>query len=66
MLLGLRAGYMSPLGSTKWRSGPEQVNGAPELGLKGAYVRLTIGGVLGKRRYVAVPMVGSLLPYIGR
>ena len=66
MLFGLRAGYMTPLGNTKWRSGPEQVVGAPELGLKGAYVRLTIGGVLGKRRYVVVPMVGSLLPYIGK
>ena len=66
MLFGLRAGYMTPLGDAKWRSGSEAVNGAPELGLKGAYVRLTIGGVLGKRRYVAVPMIGSLLPYIGR
>ncbi len=66
MSFGLRAGYMTRLGDTKWRSGPETVTGAPELALKGAYVRLTIGGVLGKRRYVAVPMVGSLLPYIGR
>jgi hypothetical protein len=66
MSVGLRAGYMTRLGDTKWRSGPEDVTGAPELGLKGAYVRLTIGGVLGKRRYVAVPMVGALLPYIGR
>ncbi len=66
MSVGLRAGYMSTLGDTKWRSGPEQVVGAPELGLKGAYVRLTIGGVLGKRRYAAVPMIGALLPYIGK
>ncbi len=66
MTFGLRAGCMTPLGDTKWRSGPEDVIGAPELGLKGAYVRLTLGGVLGKRRYVAVPMVGALLPYIGR
>lgn len=66
MLVGLRAGYMTPLGDTKWRSGREDVIGAPELGLKGAYVRLAIGGVIGKRRYVAVPMVGALLPYIGR
>lgn len=66
MSFGLRAGYMTRLGDTKWRSGPENVIGAPELGLKGAYARLTIGGVLGKRRYVAVPMIGSLLPYIGR
>ncbi len=64
--LGLRAGYMTRLGDTKWRSGPEDVTGAPELGLKGAYVRLTLGGVLGKRRYAAVPIIGSLLPYIGR
>ena len=66
MLVGLRAGYMARIGDTKWRSGPEDVIGAPELGLKGAYARLTIGGVIGKRRYVAVPMVGALLPYIGR
>ncbi len=66
MTFGLRAGYMTSIGDTKWRSGPEDVIGAPELGLKGAYVRLTLGGVLGKRRYVAVPMVGALLPYIGR
>lgn len=66
MTFGLRAGYMTPLGDTKWRSGREDVIGAPELGLKGAYMRLTLGGVLGKRRYVAVPMVGALLPYIGR
>jgi hypothetical protein len=66
MTVGLRAGYVSPLGDTKWRSGPEDVVGAPELGLKGAYVRLTLGGVLGKRRYAAVPMIGSLLPYIGK
>ena len=66
MMVGLRAGYMTSIGDTKWRSGREAVNGAPELGLKGAYVRLTIGGVLGKRRYVAAPMVGALLPYIGR
>jgi hypothetical protein len=66
MLVGLRAGYMSPLGDTKWRSGREDVIGAPEMGLKGAYVRLTVGGVIGKRRYVAVPIVGALLPYIGR
>lgn len=66
MTFGLRAGYMTTLGDTKWRSGPERVNGAPELGLEGGYVRLTLGGVLGKRRYAAVPMVGSLLQYIGR
>jgi hypothetical protein len=66
MSVGLRAGYMATLGDTKWRSGPEDVVGAPELGLKGAYVRLTLGGVLGKRRHALVPMVGSLLPYIGR
>jgi hypothetical protein len=66
MSFGLRAGYMTSIGDTKWKSGPEDVTGAPELGLKGAYVRLTLGGVLGKRRYAAVPMVGSLLPYIGR
>jgi hypothetical protein len=66
MSIGLRAGYMTPLGDTKLRSGPEDVVGAPELGLKGAYVRLTLGGVLGKRRYAAVPMIGSLLPYVGR
>lgn len=66
MTIGLRAGYMTTLGDTKWRSGPEDVVGAPELGLKGAYVRLTLGGVLGKRRYAAVPMVGSVLPYVGR
>jgi hypothetical protein len=64
--LGLRAGYMAGLGDTKWRSGPENVTGAPELGLKGAYVRLSLGGILGKRRYAAVPMIGSLIPYIGR
>lgn len=66
MTVGLRAGYMASIGDTKWRSGPEDVVGAPELGLEGAYVRLTLGGVLGKRRYAAVPMVGSVLPYIGR
>jgi hypothetical protein len=66
MSIGLRAGYMAPIGDAKWRSGPEDVRGAPELGLEGAYVRLTIGGVLGKRRYAAVPMIGSLLPYIGK
>lgn len=66
MTVGLRAGYMAPIGNTKWRSGPEDVIGAPELGLKGAYVRLTLGGVLGKRRSAAVPMIGSLLRYIGR
>jgi hypothetical protein len=66
MSVGLRAGYMAPLGDAKWRSGPESVTGAPELGLEGAYVRLTIGGVLGKRRYAAIPMIGSLLPYLGK
>ena len=66
MSIGLRAGYVAPMGDTKWRSGAEDVTGAPELGLKGAYVRLTLGGVLGKRRYAAVPMIGSILPYIGR
>ena len=66
MSVGLRAGYMASIGDTKWRSGPEDVVGAPELGLEGAYVRLTLGGVLGKRRHALVPMVGSLLPYIGR
>ena len=63
---GLRAGYMTGLGTPTWRSGPERVNGAPTLGLDGAYLRLTLGGVLDKRRYAAVPMIGSLLPYIGR
>lgn len=66
MSFGLRAGYMGGLGTPSWRSGPERVIGAPSLGLDGAYVRLTLGGVLGKRRYAAIPMVGSLLPYIGR
>lgn len=64
--VGLRAGYMRGLGTPSWRSGPELVNGAPVLGLEGAYARLTLGGVLDKRRYAAVPMIGSLLPYIGR
>ena len=63
--VGLRAGYVQPLGDTKWRSGPEDVVGAPELGVKGAYVRLTIGGVLGKRRHAIVPMIGAILPHIG-
>jgi len=62
--VGLRAGYMAPLGDTRWRSGPENVAGAPALGLQGSYIRLTLGGVLAKRRYAAVPMIGSLLPYI--
>jgi hypothetical protein len=66
MSLGIRAGYMTPFGDTRWRSGRESVTGAPEIGLEGAYVRLTLGGVLGKRRYAAVPMIGSLLPHIGR
>ncbi len=64
--LGLRAGYTSPLGDTKWRSGPEDVIGAPELGLKGGYARLAIGGLLIKRRYGIVPMVASLLPFVAR
>jgi hypothetical protein len=66
MTIGLRAGYVAPIGDTKWRSGTEDVTGAPELGLKGAYVRLTLGGVLGKRRYAVAPMIGSILPFIGR
>lgn len=64
--IGLRAGYVAPIGDTKWRSGREDVTGAPELGLKGAYVRLTLGGVLGKRQYAIAPMIGSLLSQIGR
>ena len=66
LTFGMRAGYMGALGKSTWRSGPEQVTRAPDLGLEGAYVRLTLGGVLGRRRHAAVPMVGSLLPYIGR
>ncbi|MCC7052468.1 MAG: hypothetical protein IT355_04320 [Gemmatimonadaceae bacterium] len=66
MSIGLRGGYMTSIGDPTWRSGPEKVTGAPELGLKGAYARLTIGGVLGKRRYAIAPMIGSLLPHIGR
>lgn len=66
LTVGLRAGYMTPLGDPKWRSGPERVNGAPELGLKGGYVRLTFGGVLIRRRFATVPMIGSLLPYLLR
>jgi hypothetical protein len=64
--VGLRAGYAMPLGDTRWRSGPEDVIGAPDIGLRGAYLRLTIGGVLGKRRYASIPMIGAILPYIGR
>ncbi len=66
MSFGVRAGYMTALGDTRWRSGRESVTGAPEIGLEGAYVRLTLGGVLGKRRFAAIPMIGSLLPHIGR
>jgi opacity protein-like surface antigen len=64
--VGLRAGYTVPIGDTRWRSGPEMVNGAPEIGLRGAYARLTIGGVMLKRRYATVSMIGTLLPFIGR
>ena len=66
MTVGLRGGYVVPLGDTRWRSGRERVTGAPELGAEGAYVRLTVGGVIGKRRYSTVTMIGSLLPFIGR
>lgn len=66
MTIGLRGGYMSTIGSPTWRSGSEEVRRAPDLGLKGGYVRLTIGGVLGKRRYVIAPMVGAIAPYLGR
>lgn len=66
LMVGLRAGYMTPIGDPNWRSGPERVNGAPELGLKGAYARLTFGGVLIRRRFATVPMIGSLLPYLLR
>jgi len=66
MTVGLRAGYIAPLGDTRWRSGPERVSGAPELGAEGAYVRLTFGGVVGKRRYSAVTMLGTLLPFVGK
>jgi hypothetical protein len=66
MSIGLRAGYAQPFGDTKWKSGTEDVIGAPEIGLRGAYVRLSIGGVLGKRRYASIPMVGALIPYFGR
>lgn len=64
--VGFRVGYMTTLGDTRWRSGPWDVTGAPEIGARGAYARLTIGGVLGKRRYAAVPMLGAIIPYIGR
>jgi hypothetical protein len=64
--IGLRVGYMAPFGDTNWRTGPWDVSGAPEIGVRGAYARLTLGGVLGKRRYAAVPMIGSIIPYIGR
>lgn len=63
--VGVRAGYVQPLGDPTWKSGVEDVTGAPELGVKGAYVRLSIGGVLGKRRHAIVPMIGALLPHIG-
>ncbi len=66
LTFGLRAGYIAPLGDPKWRSGREDVVGAPDLGAEGAYLRLTLGGVLGKRRYAAVPMIGALLPFIGK
>lgn len=66
MTVGLRGGYVAPLGDTRWRSGRERVTGAPELGAEGAYVRLTFGGVIGKRRYSTVTMIGSLLPFIGK
>lgn len=64
--VGLRAGYTMPIGNTRWRSGPELVTGAPELGLRGGYARLTFGGVMIKRRYATVSMIGTLLPFIGR
>jgi len=66
MTVGLRGGYVAPLGDTRWRSGPERVTGAPELGVDGAYARLTIGGVIGKRRYSVVTMLGTLLPFVGK
>lgn len=66
MTFGLRAGYVAPIGDTRWRSGRERVNGAPELGAEGAYVRLTLGGVIGKRRYSTVTMLGTLIPFIGK
>ena len=66
MTVGLRGGYVVPIGDTRWRSGPERVTGAPEFGAEGAYVRLTLGGVIGKRRYSTVTMIGSLLPFIGK
>ncbi len=66
MTVGLRAGYIAPLGDTRWRSGPERVIGAPELGAQGGYVRLTFGGVVGKRRYSTVTMLGTLLPFVGK
>jgi hypothetical protein len=66
MTVGLRAGYVAPLGDTRWRSGPERVIGAPELGAEGAYVRLSLGGVIGKRRYSTLTMIGTLLPFVGK
>jgi len=29
-------------------------------------VRLTFGGVVGKRRYSTVTMLGTLLPFVGK
>lgn len=64
--LEARAGYVTPIGDTDWRSGPWDVTNAPALGAQGAYVRAGVGLVLAKRGYAVAPAVVSLLPYVLR
>lgn len=48
LMIGFRAGYLYPLGDTKWQMGDIEVENAPETPFKGFFFNLVIGGFGGE------------------
>jgi hypothetical protein len=66
LLVGLRAGWMGGAGRSRWRADEAALAGGPDVAPRGAYVRLTIGTPLGRRRDALLPALAPALPWLAR
>ncbi len=66
LLVGLRAGWMGGAGRSRWHADDAALAGGPDVAPRGAYVRLTLGTPLGRRRDALLPALAPALPWVAR
>jgi hypothetical protein len=64
--IGLRVGYIGPIGGTSWRTFDGGVGGAPAATFTGPYVRVVIGRGVKRRLEAILPAIAPVVPWLLR